>query len=64
VSSSSEERKIVTWKLISTSQYCKDKEILRTFRLTFTRKEEKQGIKQWQVDFRLNRDSRTCRHQL
>ncbi len=29
--------KIVTWKLISTSQYCKDKEILRTFRLTFTR---------------------------
>ena len=37
VSSSSEERKIVTWKLISTSQYCKDKDILRTFRLTFTR---------------------------
>ena len=30
-------KKIVTWKLISTSQYCKDKEILRTFRPTFTR---------------------------
>ena len=31
------EKKIVTWKLTSTSQYCKDKEILRTFRPTFTR---------------------------